>query len=226
MRAVAKTVKTLLVLLSVCLPMTAAAEQKPAQDKLAVTSAATAVEYDYWVSLPAIILPQFATKSWDDRTHTQHFELHIKRNLDDKNIVGLKLASWRLFQPMGILWWDGLLDSLDSKEEFYPGHVREDGIGLSYQRMLWEGLFVTVEVLPQLKTYLDEDGDTIQRGFKLYTSFHLGYHFSFGRFFVEPQVHSQFWLFDTNTPAAFKAKDNEWRDYFLFEPNIYAGVKF
>ncbi len=27
---------------------------------------------------------------WDDKTHTQHIELHVKRNLDNKNIIGVK----------------------------------------------------------------------------------------------------------------------------------------
>ncbi|WP_209329764.1 hypothetical protein [Lunatimonas salinarum] len=187
------------------------------------------VDYKYRVSLPGITVPQFFTKSWDDSTNTQHIEIHVKRDLDNKNIIGFKFATWRLFQPMGILWWDGLLDKVESGTEFYPGHVRETGIGISYQRMLWKGLFATVEVLPQYKTYLDEDNNKIGNGFKLYNSFHIGYHLAFGkkkRFFVEPQVHSQFWVFDTNTPEAFKQMDDKWKNYFLFEPNIYLGVKF
>jgi hypothetical protein len=193
------------------------------------TGSAAKVARKYRVSLPVITLPQLATKSWDDRTHTQHIELHIKRDLDDKNIIGLKLATWRLFQPMGIVWWDGLLDKIESESEFYPGHVRESGIGITYQRMLWKGLFATVEVLPQFKTYLDEDNNKVGDGFKLYNSYHLGYHFAFGkekRFFIEPQVHCQHWMFDTNTPEEFKALDDKWRNYFLFEPNLYFGIKF
>ncbi|MBD3628522.1 hypothetical protein [Cyclobacterium sp.] len=189
----------------------------------------TGVDYKYRISLPGITVPQLFTKSWDDRTNTQHIEIHVKRIMDNKNIVGLKFASWRLFQPMGILWWDGLLDKVESGTEFYPGHMRETGIGISYQRMLWKGLFATVEVLPQYKTYLDEDNNKLGNGFKLYNSLHLGYHLAFGkkkRFFVEPQVHSQVWLFDTNTPDEFKALDNKWKNYFLFEPNFYFGVNF
>ena len=189
----------------------------------------TDVAQKYIVSLPVIILPQLAMDSWNDRMHTQHIEFHVKRNLDNKNIIGLKLATWRLFQPMGIVWWDGLLNKLDTKSEFYPGYVRHTGIGMSYQRMLWKGLFTTVEVLPQFKTYLDLENNKIANGFKLYNSFHLGYHISIGkkkRFFIEPQVHSQFWVFDTNTPDEFKALDDKWRNYFLFEPNIYVGFNF
>lgn len=189
----------------------------------------TEVAHKYRLSLPVITLPQLVTKSWDDRKHTQHIELHVKRNLDDKNIIGVKFATWRLFQPMGILWWDGLKDKLDSESEFYPGHVRETGLGISYQRMLWKGLFATVEVLPQYQTYLDENKSKIGHGFKLYTSYHLGYHLSFGknkRFFIEPQVHCQNWAIDTNTPAEFKVLDDKWKNYFLFEPNLYFGVNF
>lgn len=181
----------------------------------------------YRVSFPAIILGNIGKGG--ERTNTQHFELHIKKELDAKNIIGIKLATWRLFQPMGIQWWDGLTDKIDTETEFYPGYLRETGIGISYQRMLWKGLFASVEVLPQYKTYLDLDNKKIANGFKLYNSFHLGYHFAFGknkRFFIEPQVHSQFWVFDTNTPDAFKQLDNRWKNYFLFEPNLYIGIKF
>lgn len=187
------------------------------------------VAHKYRVSIPVITLPQLVEKSWNDRKHTQHIELHVKRILDDKNIIGIKLATWRLFQPMGILWWDGLLDKVEAESEFYPGHVREAGIGITYQRMLWKGLFAIVEVLPQFKTYLDENKNKVGDGFKLYNSYHLGYHLSFGknkRFFVEPQVHCQHWMFDTKSPERFRELDDKWRNYFLFEPNLYFGVNF
>ena len=126
-------------------------------------------------------------------------------------------------------WFFLLLDKIETESEFYPGHVRESGIGISYQRMLWKGLFTTVEVLPQYKTYLDLDNKKVGNGFKLYNSFHIGYNIPFGKnkqFFIEPQIHSQFWVFDTNTPDEFKALDDKWRNYFLFEPNLYFGINF
>ncbi len=181
----------------------------------------------YRVSFPAIILTNIGDGG--KRTNTQHIELHVKRELDAKNIVGVKFATWRLFQPMGIQWWDGLTDKIDSETEFYPGYLRETGIGISYQRMLWKGLFASVEVLPQYKTYLDLNNKKIANGFKLYTSYHIGYHFAFGKkkqFFIEPQVHCQNWMIDTNTPEEFKQLDNKWDSYFLFEPNLYIGIKF
>lgn len=184
-------------------------------------------DHTYRASFPAIILGNIGKGG--ERTNTQHIELHVKRELDAKNIIGVKFATWRLFQPMGIQWWDGLLDKIDSESEFYPGYLHETGIGVSYQRMLWKGLFATVEVLPQYKTYRDLNNEKIANGFKLYTSYHLGYHIAFGkkkRIFIEPQVHFQNWMFDTNTPDAFKQLDNRWKSYFLFEPNLYVGIKF
>ena len=181
----------------------------------------------YRVSFPAIILGNIGKGG--ERTNTQHIELHVKRELDAKNIVGVKLATWRLFQPMGIQWWDGLTDKIDSETEFYPGYLRETGVGISYQRMLWKGLFASVEVLPLYKTYLDLNDKKIANGFKLYNSYHVGYHFAFGKkkqFFIEPQFHCNVWHFDTNTPNSFKQLDDKWDSYFLFEPNLYIGIKF
>ncbi|MFV9549795.1 hypothetical protein [Algibacter sp. PT7-4] len=185
------------------------------------------IDLKYRVSFPAIILGNIGKGG--ERTNTQHIELHVKRELDAKNIVGVKLATWRLFQPMGIQWWDGLTDKIDSETEFYPGYLRETGIGISYQRMLWKGLFASVEVLPLYKTYLDLDAKKIANGFKLYNSYYVGYHFAFGKkkqFFIEPQFHCNVWHFDTNTPESFKQLDNKWDSYFLFEPNLYIGIKF
>lgn len=189
----------------------------------------TEVAHKWRVSIPYFVPEGLIVDSWNDHTSTQHLELHIKRNLDNKNIVGVKLASWRLFQPMGITWWDGLLDKIETESEFYPGHVRATGIGITYQRMLWKGLFATVEVLPQFQTYTDPDGEKIGNGFKIYTSYHLGYHIAFGKkkhFFIEPQVNCMLWTSDNNAPDGFKQLDDKWGNYFLLEPQIYIGINF
>ncbi len=215
--------KNLLTILLFSCTLSAFAQINPPLDK------ETEVAHKYRVSLPYFIITDRIGGDWNDRQSTQMVEFHIKRNLDNKNIIGLKFATWRLFQPMGIQYWDGLLDKLKTESEFYPGHVRESGIGVSYQRMLWKGLFATVEVLPQFQTYLDLNGNKIGNGFKLYNSYHLGYHISIGkkkRFFIEPQIHCQHWMFDNNAPDGFKVLDDKWRNYFLFEPNIYIGMNF
>ncbi|MDF1697403.1 MAG: hypothetical protein P1U56_16285 [Saprospiraceae bacterium] len=212
--------KLIIILLTFC-TLSVFAQDNPTNGKETDSS------YKNRLSFPVFILLNI-----DDggkKTNTQHVELHYRRNLNAKDIIGVKFATWRLFQPMGIQYGDGLIDKIESESEYYPGFVRETGIGFTYQRMLWKGLFASVEVLPLYKTYLDENNSKIQNGFKLYTSYHIGYHFSFGknkRFYIEPNVHCQNWVFDTNTPTEFKTLDDKWDNYFLFEPSIYFGVKF
>ncbi len=189
----------------------------------------TELAHKYRVSMPYFVPEGLIASPWNSHTNIQMVEFHIKRNLDNKNIVGVKFATFRLFQPMGITWGDGLLDKIETKSEYYPGHVRATGIGISYQRMLWKGLFATVELLPQFQIYTDLDGNKIGNGFKLYTSYHLGYHIAFGKkkhFFIEPQIDCKLWTSDKNAPDGFKQLDDKWRNYFLFEPQIYLGWNF
>lgn len=161
----------------------------------------------------------------EEKTNTHHFEIHFGYKLTPKDKIGIKVASWKLFAPMGIPMWDPLF--LD-ESEFFPGKLSECGIGVTYQRMLWKGLFASVEVLPLDKTYFDENKKEIGNGFKLYTTYHLGYHIPLfkNRAFIEPQIQCNYWPADTNTPQSFKAMDNKWNNYFLFEPNLYLGINF
>lgn len=161
----------------------------------------------------------------EEKTNTHHFEFHVGYKLTPKDRIGIKVTTWKMFAPMGMPMQEQL--KFD-ENNFYSGRLRENGLGVTYQRMLWKGLFATVEVLPQLKTYTDINDKKIGNGFKLYTSYHLGYHISFfeDRVYLEPQIHCQYWPINTNTPQGFKEKDSKWNNYFLFEPNLYIGFKF
>jgi hypothetical protein len=160
-----------------------------------------------------------------EKTNTHHYEFHFGYKVTPKDKIGIKVASWKLFAPMGIQLWDPLFRN---ENEFFPGRLSECGIGVTYQRILWKGLFASVEILPLYKTYLDEDNNEIGNGFKLYTTYHLGYHISLfkDRLYIEPQVQCNYWPIDTNIPQGFNEKENKWNNYFLFEPNVYIGVNF
>jgi len=177
--------------------------------------------YKFSVSTTYLTFANFGA----EETNTHHYEFHLKYKLSPKDIVGVKVATWKLFAPMGIPMWDPLF--MD-ESEFYPGRLKEVGIGVTYQRFLWKGLFASAEILPLYKTYLDEEKKEIGNGFKLYTTWHLGYHIPLfkNRVFIEPQIHCNYWPVDTNTPQSFKEKDDKWNNYFLFEPNLYLGINF
>ena len=158
-------------------------------------------------------------------TNTHHYEFHFGYQLTVKDKIGIKVASRKLFSPMGIPMWDPLFQD---ESEFFPGRLAECGIGVIYQRMIWKGLFATVEVLPLYKTYLDENKKDAGDGFKLYTTLHLGYHIRLlkNRLFIEPQIHCNYWPVDTKAPQSFQERESKWNNYFLFEPNLYIGVNF
>lgn len=154
------------------------------------------------------------------------YEFHFGYRITAKDKIEIKVATWRLFEPMGIPLWDPLLQK---ESEWYPGRIRESGIGLTYQRFLWKGLFTQIEILPLWKIYLDENKKKIGDGFKLYTSYHLGYHIALfkDRLYIEPQIHCNYWPIDTKGPQGFEEKEKKWnKNYFLFEPNIFFGVSF
>lgn len=178
-------------------------------------------DYKYSLNTTYLSLVNFG----DEKTNTHHYELQFEYNLSSKNIVGIKVATWKMFAPMGMPMQEQL--KFD-ENNFYPGRLRETGIGVTYQRMIWKGLFASVELLPQLTTYLDESGDKINNGFKLYSTYHLGYRISLfkNRMYIEPQVHCNYWPINTNVPEEFKAKEIDWNNYFLFEPNLYIGINF
>ena len=161
----------------------------------------------------------------EEKTNTHHIEVQYRYQLTEKDSIGLKFATWELFAPMGIQLWEP--EFLD-ENEFYSGRLRETGIGVTYQRFFWKGLYGSIEILPLFKTYLDTDGNELDTGYKLYTTYHLGYQFSFfkNRIFIEPQIHCNYGPLDTKGPAVFENNDSRWSNYFLFEPNLYIGVRF
>jgi hypothetical protein len=184
-------------------------------------SSETSTERKFSVSTTYLSFANFG----EEKTNTHHYELHFGYKLTPKDRIGVKLATWKMFAPMGMPMQEQL--NFD-ENNFYPGRLIESGLGVTYQRMLWKGLFAAIEVLPQLKTYIDKNDQKIANGFKLYTSYHLGYHISFfkDRVYLEPQLHCQHWPINKNVPQGFKDKDSKWNNYFLFEPNLYIGFKF
>jgi hypothetical protein len=165
--------------------------------------------------------------NWIGVENIAMYELFVSYRPTSKDIIGIKAVTWHLYQPLGIPLWDPALLS-ETDEEWYSGRLRESGIGFRYQRFLWKGMFAALEVVPMHKKFIDENKKKVGTGFRLYTSYHLGYHFSFmkDRVFIEPQLHCNYWPIDSKGPQGFKVKEAKWNNYFLFEPNMYIGMKF
>jgi len=158
-------------------------------------------------------------------TNTHHYEILFGYQLTPKDRIGIKAATWKLFAPMGIPIWS---DQFVNKDSFYPGRLKETGAGFTYQRKLWKGLFATIELLPLRTEYISEEGITLSKGFKQYNSYHVGYQiplFKKGKIFIEPQLHMNHWIINTNVPESFKNEEAKWNNFFLIEPNLYIGIK-
>ena len=212
--------KSILTLLMIAMFTTLTFSQNLTQ-KVRGTTKGTVPAYKFSASTTWLTFDNFGP----EETNIHMYEFHVGYKITHKDRIEIKVATWKLFEPMGIPFGDPLLQK---ESEWYPGKIRESGIGITYQRLLWKGLFAQIEILPLKKTYLDENNEKIEDGFKLYTTYHIGYHVSLlkNRFYIEPQVHCNYWPIDTKAPQGFKEKNDKWNNYFLFEPNIFFGVNF
>ena len=152
------------------------------------------------------------------------YQLNFGYRLTSKDMISLEAITWKYDAPLGIPYGP----SHGDESENYPGSVREYGVGVTYQRFLWKRLYGSLLVIPFKRIYLDENDAKIQGGFRLFSTFRIGYHIPlFGsRFFIEPSIASNFWPVSTNVPQAFAVKDAKWNKYFLFEPGLHFGINF
>ena len=137
--------------------------------------------------------------------------------------LSVEAISWRYYHPLGIPYGG----PKEAPEEAYPGHIRERGVGLAYQRFLSGGFYTSLAVIPFRREFYDTQGKKIVEGSYKYMILRFGYKISFfNRLFMEPSIAFNRWWSQTNTPAEFEAKDRKWPNYFLFEPGLHVGIEF
>jgi hypothetical protein len=151
-------------------------------------------------------------------------QLNVGKRWTPKDALTLEAITWRYSAPLGIPYGPDYGDPAHA----YPGHVRGMGVGLAYQRFLWEGLYVGAHVTPLVQLYFDPQGRRRQTGFQLFCVGRVGYHVAFAkqRLFVEPSVAATSWPINTGLPRGFRAVESRFPSYFLLEPGLHAGVKF
>ncbi len=152
------------------------------------------------------------------------FQINIGYRVTPKDVVSLEAITWQYHAPLGVPWGS----SKGAAEERYPGSVREIGVGVAYQRFVWNNLDTSAHALPLLQRYQDEDGRRIQNGFQLFTTGRVGYQLSIlgGRAFLEPSMAATAWPINTNVPESFAAKEQKWPCYFLIEPGLHSAGGF
>jgi hypothetical protein len=151
------------------------------------------------------------------------YQLNAGYLITPRDRLSVEAITWRYYHPLGIPYGSSFM----SAKEAYPGHVREYGVGVAYQRFLWNGLYSSLEAVPLLRQYYDSQDHEIGNGFQLFLTLRLGYHIDlFDRVFLEPSIAFNQWPVSTNVPDGFAAQDRKWPSYFLFEPGLHMGVEF
>ncbi|AFM11651.1 hypothetical protein [Turneriella parva] len=151
------------------------------------------------------------------------YQLNFGYWLTKKDVLSVEAITWTYHRALGTPWGPDMSDDAQR----YPGYVRAYGVGIAYQRYLWQGLYAAVHALPLLQQFKAPDGKTLQEGFQLFMTLRLGYHFSFcdDHVFIEPSIAVTHWPINTNVPADFARLDSRWPSYFI-EPGLHVGFKF
>lgn len=173
----------------------------------------------YFVGSTLLMLGNF-----DKVNNPQFVQLNVGYRITPKNVVSFEFKRSIYSWPLGIQWGP----SFDAPGLNYPGHVRILAPTLVYQRFWWKGVYSSVHALNAFEKYVDENKQKIGNGYTLYLTFRLGYHIEFfkNRFFFEPSIGLSYWPIRSNVPATFQAVENQWPNYFLYEPGLHFGFKF
>jgi hypothetical protein len=175
----------------------------------------------YFVGSTFLMLGNFIP---NDPNAPEFIQLNVGYRITPKNVVFLELKRSKFTWPLGIPWGP----SFDAPGENYPGYVRQNVLGLAYNRFWWKGFYTGVHAMNAFQKYINEDGKKIANGYTLFMTYRLGYQFKFfkNRFFFEPSIGFTHWPVKTNTPQSFELKESKWPDYFGYEPGLHFGYNF
>ncbi len=165
----------------------------------------------------------FLLGNFDRVNKPEYVQLNAGYRITPKDVVSVEfkrsIYSWPIGIPFG--------PSFDAPGLNYPGHARILAPTVGYQRFWWKGVYTSLHALNAFEKYMDMDKKKIGNGYTLYLNFHLGYQFRFweNRIFFEPALGCSYWPVRTNVPAAFKAAERAWPNYFI-QPGLHFGFNF
>lgn len=153
-------------------------------------------------------------------------QLDIGYRLTGNDVIRFSPKTWKYAWPNGIHPF--LNTAYGKPEEKFPGYVREIGITVSYQRFLWEGLYVQLDVMPTWQIFVNENGKKIKDGFQIFNSYRFGYHIKLfkDKFFFQPSICVTHRAYHTELPDGFKQLDDKWSKFIFPEPGINIGFNF
>jgi hypothetical protein len=151
-------------------------------------------------------------------------QINLGYRLGPKDAVSLELKTWKYGWPLGIPFGN----LFEAPEEKFPGYIREYGYALAYQRFWWKGLYTGIHVMNAWQSFVNEEGNKIDKGFQVFNTYRLGYHFSFfkDKVFIQPSLSITHRPYHTEMPESFKQLDDKWSKFFFGEPGLHFGINF
>lgn len=152
-------------------------------------------------------------------------QLNVGYRITGKDVISLELITWKHAWPLGINPFYN--KAYGTTEEKFPGHIREHGFGIAYQRYFGKALYAAVHVAPMWQTYKNENGNKVGDGFIIFNTYRVGYHLKLikDKFFIEPSLGVAGRPYFTEMPDGFKQKDDKWPKWTP-EPGLHFGYNF
>jgi hypothetical protein len=153
-----------------------------------------------------------------------YVQVNLGYRLTGRDVVSVELKTWKYSWPLGIPFGK----SFEAPDLKFPGSIREFGVAFQYQHFWWKGLYAEINVMPTYQLFTNDVGNKIDKGFQLFNTYRLGYHFKLfnDRFFFEPSLAITHRPFHTEMPESFKQIDDKWPKFFFGEPGLHVGVNF
>lgn len=166
----------------------------------------------------------FLLGNLDSKNRPDFVQLNLGYRITGSDVISIELKTWKYAWPLGIPFGK----SFESPDEKFPGHIREYGFDLAYQRFVWKGLYAGVHVMNAWQTFVNDDGKKINNGFQVFRTYRIGYHVKLfkDRFFIQPSIAVTHRPYHTKMPDSFKQIDDRWSKYFIGEPGLHFGINF
>lgn len=164
--------------------------------------------------------------NFDKENPPNFVQLDLGYRITGKDVVRFSPKTWKYAWPNGIHPF--LNKAYKKPEEKFPGYVREIGVTVSYQRFLWKGLHVQLDVMPTWQIFVNDNGKKIEDGFQIFNSYRVGYHIKLfkDKFFFQPSVCMTHRAYHTQLPDGFKQLDDKWSKFIFPEPGLNIGYNF
>jgi hypothetical protein len=150
--------------------------------------------------------------------------VNLGYRLTPKDVLSLEFKTWQYGWPIGIPYGK----SFEAEGEAFPGHIREYGVSVNYQRFFLKQLFVQVDVMPAFQTFVNESGTKIDDGFQIFNTYSIGYNINLlrGRVFFHPSIAMTHRPYQSRMPDSFKQVDDRWPRVFYGQPGLHFGYNF